>query len=254
MKGLQIFVHSVRQVTGNLNAAIRVSGILYLVQFGLSYWLGRGIPREQDQVHGMMMSGEFPWILSIATGLITLLTSVWIAVGWHRYVLRVEEPGILPVFLGDRLLGYFGKSLLIGLILVPIGLVLGFIGALLLSPLATGGNETLFVILMAIIVYLPLGVIGMRLSTILPGVALEAGQPIGAGWVATKGQTGNIVAVVLLGLVMVAVVDLPAQLVFEPGSSLVLIWRFLAGWLLTMVSVSILTTLYGHYIEKRALL
>ena len=34
---------------------------------------------------------------------------------------------------------------------------------------------------------------------------------------------------------------------------LLILWQFVTGWLVMMVSVSILTTLYGHYIEGRPL-
>jgi hypothetical protein len=33
-----------------------------------------------------------------------------------------------------------------------------------------------------------------------------------------------------------------------------LVWDFVFGWVQLMVGVSILTTLYGHYIEKRPLM
>ena len=59
---------------------------------------------------------------------------------------------------------------------------------------------------------------------------------------ASAGVTG------LIGLV------LGAPLALMPtGSLFALLWGGAAGWVQLMVSASILTTLYGHYIEKRPL-
>ncbi len=253
MKGLQIFMHSIRQVTGNLSAALKVSGLLYAVQFVLGQFFGRSLG-DQAQMRAAMEQGNYPFLSIFLVLLVTLLTSVWIAVGWHRYVLREEQPGILPAFLGDRFLGYFGKSLLIGLIMIPIAFILGFIATIILRPFAQEGPTLLLLIITGLVVYLPIGVVAMRLSTILPGVALEPGQSLWAGWVATKGETASFVALVLLSLAMALVLNLPSLYLFDFGSGLALVWNFVVGWFITMIGVSILTTLYGHYIEKRPLL
>jgi hypothetical protein len=40
---------------------------------------------------------------------------------------------------------------------------------------------------------------------------------------------------------------------FAGNFALSLIWQCVFGWISVMVGLSVLTTLYGHYIEKRAL-
>ena len=56
MKGVQIFSHSLRQVMDNLGPALKVSGVLYLVQVGISLLLGYAMAAA-----GMGMMGDsFP--------------------------------------------------------------------------------------------------------------------------------------------------------------------------------------------------
>ncbi len=253
MKGVQIFTHSLRQVTGNMPAAIRVSGLLYVVQFVVGVLMAPAAT-DQESLQLAMEQGQVSFGAILLSGLVTVLSGVWIAVAWHRYVLREEGAGFLPVFLGGRFLGYFGKTLLIFLILLPIAAVLGVVATFLLIPFAQFGSPLGILMVTGALVYLPLVVIGLRLSTILPGVALMPGQPLTAGWNATHGETANFVVLALLTLGMTLVVSVPSAFVFAPQSVPAILWNFAAGWFVTMVGVSILTTLYGHYIEKRALL
>jgi hypothetical protein len=254
MKGLQIFTHSLRQVTGNLRAAIKVSGLLYSVQFILAFALGNTLFADEAAVMAAMETGEFPWTTYLLVLAITLTTSIWIAVGWHRYVLKVEQPGLLPEFHADRFLGYFGKSLLIGLIVLPLAAILGTVASIVLAPLAQPATSLLFEVLIGLVVYLPVAVVALRLSAILPGVALEPNRSIKEGWAATTGETGQIAVVALLCGAMILFLGMPAAYLFGPTSVLSIVWQFCSGWFVTMVGVSILTTLYGHYIEKRPLM
>ena len=80
MKGRQIFEHALRQVMNNLPAALRVSGVLYLVQAVIGLLLGA-------QMMGAGMGGEMAMrgaAGGLLGGLISLAAGVWIAVAWHR--------------------------------------------------------------------------------------------------------------------------------------------------------------------------
>lgn len=253
----QIFIHSVRQVFGNLEGALRVSAALTIVQIVITLTIGRALLGDQADMQARMMAGDFNWAGYAASLLLLLFTSLWIAVGWHRYILTNETPQILPKLHLDRVMGYFGKSLLIGLIIVPVAMIAGVIVGLAVFPLF--GDELmtrpfLIGIIFGLLVYIPIGVIMMRLSTMLPGVALQAGVPVMAGWEATRGQTGTIFVVVVLTVVASLVLSAPSfGLLGSPTSVVALVWRFVSQWVMVMVGVSILTTLYGHYIEKRPL-
>jgi hypothetical protein len=251
MKGWKIFVHSVRQVLGNLRKALQLSALLYLVEVAVAFAVGINlfVPGQM----GPAISPP-PLLPVLAIVLVSLVCSLWIAVGWHRYVLLIEEPGqFVPAFRSDRILAYLGRSLLIGLIMVPVGIVLS---------LASGGVVTLLgpvfpaaaPVLAGLIVVIPLVAIGMRLSASLPAAALGEPHGIGAGWKATAGQSGTLIALAVLIAVAGVLVDLPGMLVMAVASPLGIVWLLATGWLKLMVGVSVLTTLYGHYIEGRAIL
>lgn len=243
MKAWHIFLHSVRQVFGNFNAALRMSAAIYVVQAAIA--LAFGFPAaEQEGAVPQTSDGIF----GVAVTVFALLVgSLWIAVAWHRYVLRVEEaPGAVPPFHGARMAEYFVKSLLIALISGGIGAVVAilafFVAAPLLGPAAA--NVVPFLVMVPIIVVL------YRFSTILPGVALGEQLRFTAGWEATVGETGTFIGLAAISTLASLALGVPAAVMPGlPG----LLWEFVANWVQMMVGISILTTLYGHYIEKRAL-
>ncbi|MBL8562053.1 MAG: threonine dehydratase, partial [Gemmobacter sp.] len=113
------------------------------------------------------------------------------------------------------------------------------------SPLAN--------LLAALAMIVPAFAVLYRLSASLPGLALDRQTAFADGWVATTGETETILILAfftgLIGIVLGAPLSLMPQ-----GSVFALLWELVAGWVQLMVSASILTTLYGHYIEKRPLL
>ncbi len=66
----------------------------------------------------MIRNGTFPPGQFLLVMVVQIILGLWIVVGWHRYVLLNEQPGIVPVPQPGRKLGCFGKSLVIGLLLV----------------------------------------------------------------------------------------------------------------------------------------
>lgn len=252
----QIFVHSVRQVFGNMEGALRVSAVLTIVQIIITLTLGRAMLMDPTALQTQMVDGRFSWPSYMTTMIILLLLGLWIAVGWHRYVLTSEQPAFVPRLHLDRVMGYFGKSILIGLLVLPVALVFGMIVGFALGPLFQGQIMAQPVIagqIFTLLVYVPVGTVAMRLSAALPGVALEPGVSVFAGWRATAGHTGTILGVVVISVVGWLLLTLPALTLFAPFSLPAMIWQFGTQWVQVMVGVSILTTLYGHYVEGRPL-
>lgn len=252
---LRIFLHSLRQVFGNLGGALQVSGVLMLLQFGVMLTFGQSMMMDEDTMRQMMMRGEMPWGRFVLAALVSTVLWLWIVVGWHRYILLNEKPKLVPTFRLDRMLGYFGKSILIGLILLPLALILGFVGGGIASGVVHGGGSMLpALILMALLVYIPLATVGTRLATMLPGAALEPGVPVFSGWEATRGATMTILGVVVLSAAFTIVLEfIGARLFSDQASVPALVYQLVMQWVAAMVGASILTTLYGHYIEKRQL-
>lgn len=251
----QIFIHSVRQVFGNLDGALRVSGVLTLVQVLVMLGISPVMFRDQAAIRQMIESGQISAWQAVAAGLLQVVLWLWIVVGWHRYILLNEKPRLVPLFRADRILGYFGKSLLIGLILVIPAMVLAMIVGVLAASMVKGGmNTNLALILLVLLVYLPLGTVATRLAAVLPGVALEPGVPLFTGWQATRGHTGAVLGVVFLTMLgSLALQYIGGWLFAAGGLTLALAVAVITTWLQAMVGASILTTLYGHYVEKRPL-
>jgi len=250
MKSVQIFSHSIRQVMNNLPAAIRISGVLYLVQVVVGMAFGRAM---MSGGMGMMQGGGFG-LGALLVLLVALITGIWIAVAWHRFVLLAEMP-ITPVppFLGERMGAYFIKSLLIGIILIVAGMVLGMIIGLVAMPLMTHGGGLMAMLLISLLVQVPMFLLGLRLATGLPGTALGSDQPLMAGWRATAGEWQVILQLALMMALAVWALNMIGMFAFGSMTMLAQIWQIIVGWPIMMVGLSVLTTLYGHYIEKRPL-
>jgi hypothetical protein len=256
MKGQQIFLHSVRQVTGNLEGALKVSALPYALQALISLLLvggagtmaagmGPGNPRAElmaDSSLGMLLA----LVVSVVAGL-------WIAVAWHRYVLLNEQPqSYVPAWNGERMLSYFLRSLGYGALLIIGGAVLGAIIGIVLQGVA-GFSVVLFLILIAALVQIPVAIVGFRLTAALPGAALGDEQEFLAGWKATAGHTADIAVLSVLAIGAHLAIALIGWLIFSHFWILMIVWQLLTGWVVMMVGVSVLTTLYGHYLQGRPL-
>lgn len=257
MKAVQIFMHSLRQVTHNFADAVRVSALPYAVQFVIGILLlGSAIRTGQmDPAQMARAGGGLMLILSLIYLLVVLITSVWAAVAWHRFVLKGERPaGLLPPYSPDRTWAYFVRSLGIGALCIALAFPLGFVGALAAVPFWTEAGPSLIgLAVIFLITYLPLTVISYRLSTALPAVALDVPSAFGDGWRATKGESGTLVVLALISLVLFFVLSAVGDRLFSGLPVLSMLWRVLFGWFAIMVGLSILTTLYGHYVEGRQL-
>lgn len=251
----RIFLHSLRQVFGNLEGALRVSALPMLALAAISLTMGRAMPADDATMQQMIEDGTLPWGLVALTVLASTVLWLWMVVAWHRYILLNERPALVPALRTDRMLGYLGRSLQIGLVLLVPTLLLGMLGGLAAVPLVQAGAHPVLVLLVTgVIVYVPLATLGLRLSAMLPGVALQAGVPLFTGWQATKGATGTILGVVVLSMIPALALDYLAQSLFaDPLGLPATLASVLVQWVTALVGASVLTTLYGHYVEKRPL-
>ena len=252
MQGWTIFIHSMRMVFDNLAAALRISLVLYLISTVAAIYFAQKyattITHMQNGV-GVLPPPSFG-PASLAVAIINLLTSLWIAVGWHRYILLEEAPaGVFPVFKGGRIGAYFGKSILIGLILVVVALVCGAIAGTILFGLF--GIQS--VMLVSIFAAAPAIYIFYRLCLALPAAALGGDIRFKDSWHATKPASTAILQLMLIGLGAVILIQLPSIFSDNPASMINTIYTHVLGWFIMMGGVSILTTLYGIYFEGRKL-
>ncbi len=252
MKAWQVFRHSVRQVTGNLPEALRVSLVPIAVQVAVMLGL-IGVAGQTGTIDPSAPGGGL--VLGTILALVVMVaTALWIAVEWHRFVLLNEVPrGFVPPFRGGRIAAYLLRSLALLLILVILGAVLGFAQTTVVELLSVV-SPLPFVVLFLIIVLLPVLIVGLRLGTGLPGAAIGADGDFTSGWRATANATPDIalLALILVGA-QIGLELVGLALIYANLSILSFAWDVVTSWLVTMVGVSVLTTLYGHYVEGRPL-
>ncbi|MFC3570395.1 hypothetical protein [Paracoccus simplex] len=234
-KATAILRHSWRQVTGNLAASARIALPRLLVSALAILCSAIAMVARPDA----FPLGFLGMVLAIA-----LLLSV--AVSWHRYVL-LNETG--PERLWDRVAAYFGWwvaiSFLGGLAALPLQLML------LGLPAAHEGWIGLLAGILALWV-------GLRLSPKLVAAALGRQLDLRAAWRATGQEKGVVEVVtamigglfVILGGLAAAAGGLRAEGVLQYAVPAALV---LANLMLALFNLSIITTLYGHYIEGRPL-
>lgn len=250
--GVSLFVHSVRLVLGDWRNALKITGLLYLIYAvpALVFALLFPTPVQPEQAMAALGSGGF---LGLITAILAIVAFVWVAVAWHRYVLLDEVPaGQFPEFNSSRLLSYGGYSLLIGLI----GFVLSFIVSAVVGIIAIPLLNVVGVFITGLLALAAVLIVGYRLAPILPSIAIGKPITMRQAWEATNSANVPIIVLAVLSAVAALVIDIPAfvfAMAGPIGGFLAVLWTLATGWVKMIVGVSILTTLYGHYIEGRAI-
>ncbi|MGC9368510.1 MAG: hypothetical protein ACP5DX_03115 [Paracoccaceae bacterium] len=252
MTGIRIFIHSVRIVFGNFGAALRISGLLYLVQVAAAQALGVLPTAGLPQGEGVVPEGGHLWGRFAMTAVVWVVASLWIAVAWHRYVLREETPGsLLPAFHGGRMLGYLMWSFLITVVAALAGAVLADVAFGLLWRVPVQGSFPM-VSLLPLVIAVPLLAVTFRLLTVLPAAALGEAFGLGDGWRKTAGHVRTFLVLAVLTILIQGIINwVTGGVGFATPVSLTI--YYVSEWVKLMVGISILTTLYGHFVENRAL-
>lgn len=230
--------------------ALRISGILYLVYAVPTLVLTLLFP-VPTQPADLAAAGGGVAVTGLITGILYLVAFLWLAVAWHRYILLDEMPtGLLPEFNGSRMLSYFGYSLLIGLVLIGLAIVMGIVTGIV------GAVVGQLAIVIVLVFYVLMLIASYRLSPMLPAAAVGKPMKINEAWQATSGANGPIVVLAIVSVIAAIVISLPAiGLTYLGGffAFLGLLWSLVVGWITMVVGVSLLTTIYGHYVEGRPL-
>ena len=258
MLSWKIFMRAVRVILDDIGGALRISLVPYAILVAASLWFASSfgvLGIEEAMISGNDLPAIPDGYLSgiLVVSLVQIVVSLWIAVAWHRRVLlRESVGGVVPPIHGRQMLAYLGRSILLGLI---IGVVTVMI-SVALAPFLPGAAAALIVIFSTIIVY--------RLGLILPAGAID--RPIGLveSWGATKGQSLTVVLLALLTFAASMLLQVPTLLdaamtggpvegaVAGPGP-ISIVYNLVIGWMLLLLGVSILSVLYGHFVERRPL-
>ncbi len=248
MLAFQIIGHSIGQLLRNwreLLTIIALPALLLVISNSLRM---RYIAAQftQDPASAPINGG---WLaLSI---LMAVAGLIWAAVAWHRFILLNERPTLLPQIKPDRMLAYLGHSLLITLALIGIVLPLIFL------MVAAGGISLGMVQIATLMVSLLIAVVGLRLGTGLPGVALGTANALAHAWRATRGKAQVFVLLAIIGIAARMLLNAVATRVFltlpvDQPLAFAAVATLLDG-LAAMISLSVLTTLQGHFMQGRSL-
>lgn len=245
MLAWSMFVHSVRLVFNNLDAALRVSLVLYLVQAASQVASYSAAPADAaigpgGQLYTDITAGEA--LMLFVLGLASVVSSLWIAVAWHRFVLLSETPqGWLPRWPSTAIFGYLWRSILVGLlvsvIVIPVIFLTSLLGPVLMIAAVVGVGSYVF----------------FRVSPVLPAIALGTKMSFGDAIDATRSGGSTLFGLAGLMIVGSLLLQIPTMLSGDPNSVISLVYGIVIGWFATMIGISLLTTVYGHFVEGRSI-
>ena len=254
MQGWNIFTHSVRMVFENLIPALRISGLLYLVYMLVNAYFLINYADDISALQQNMADGFMP--MALPSGLVTtmalnfvvgLVTSLWIAVLWHRFILLAQIPEmVVPPLYFDMIMRYLGKTIQLALMLVVFGVLFGMLLGVAIGPFLGPFGLSIPLILLGVLLYL-----SYRLGLVFPAIALSESMPFSVSWQNTKSASGAIAQLAVIAVVFAIIIQIPSNMNNDSTSIINLIYSYVVGWIAMMIGISVLTTLYGIYIEGR---
>ncbi|MEO1640779.1 MAG: hypothetical protein AAFU41_16175 [Pseudomonadota bacterium] len=257
----RIIRHAFSMIFGNFGQALRVSIgpyiLLIMLIVAVIMVVGPSMTEAFPEPDAFMAPPEFSLtlFLALAIALVAFLfVFAWVAVSWHRFILLEEYSGILPA-IGDRpIWPYVGRSMLYALVIFLVAIPLFLIVGLIATPFTMSGTGIGAALIVFVIAAAILGYVWFRIALALPAVAV--GQPItmGQAWAASSAMKGTIFGVSLLLMGINGLAGVLTEIVSGLAPVIGVVLEIFVQWLTLMLGVSILTTLYGHLIEKRTLI
>lgn len=237
--------HAFLMVYNNLEQALRVSlvplGVFVVVAFMLASVSEVSLDTlTAAQTDPAQASRILFGVLLIA--LFYLLTTSWISVAWHRYILLEDHPGWLPRVPIALVINYMMMMIVFmgaaTLVLTIAGLFAAMLGATLGTALVLVAGVYMFLC-------------WFRVGAVFPVIAIGGKLTVREAWQKTEPHQTVLLGVVGLMVALNIVVSIVAG-VF--GVLLSLALNFISMWVFMMGGVSLLTTIYGHFFENRPLL
>lgn len=241
MLAFRLLRHSILQLTGNLGAALTLSFLPLLLAV-----LGIGIGMAARQA---LAVGDPPGIIvavvAVAIVATFVLAFVSLAASWHRHVLLGERPQVFRSIGGSEA-RYFWAAVRMSLVIM----LIVFMPMILIVALTSALNGSIYVTMLAsLIIGIAVAIIGLRLGTGLAGAAIGAARSLTTGWKGTESCLGTLLLLAVFSQILQTILNLASQIPGLVG----LVATLLAAWLGTLLSLSIITTLWGHFVEGRAL-
>lgn len=251
MSEFRLFRHAVLMLIENLSAALKIS-VLPIVAAGALTFLAL-LPFVDFDKSGGENFNPIVVLIILCGALLYLIAIVWVAVGWHRFVLLEESPGpAWPIWNGASVRAYIGAFIR----MIPLSILLGFIVLLVfMIPAAIfrdGNVSTNDGTLLGFFLGVAISYVTLRISLVLPAAAIGEFMRVPDSWSRTGKHIKTIFATALCIGVLTAI---PNLLLSTPLAPLLQSFAYtvFAQWFLTMLGVSIATAMYGHIVEDRPL-
>ena len=261
----KIFKKSVLIVLDNLKEAFRVSGAIFVAAVFASSALNVfltgdltiGAPdiqavkdtNGQDQLVALNFSSQKITAL-MGGNLIFFIAMSWIAIAWHRFILIEESTNyIFPIWDNSRIIKYSIKTIaivtsVIFLLIIPFSMINIFINSLGLVLILPAVNILLFISFYYLF---------FRAGLVLPSIALDKTMSIKQSFFETKTMSKEIWGLAVIVIVMILGIGVISG-ILAPNNIIGVLVTSLFQWIVVMVSASLMTTLYGHIIERRPIL
>jgi hypothetical protein len=247
------FSHALRSTFNNLGFAFHVSWpwmlALLPVLLAGNFYLVFVNPMIPGQIPSPMT-----YVALIAMGIASVVAFASIAVNWHRYILLDEVPhGMQRLRLDGTVWRYIGNVILIGLMLalitIPAALAAGLLS--LISPYLA----------VAIVLFIPVLLwLSYRLGIKLPSIALER-RDFGfkQALAVSKGNFWPFVGLgfliigiaLLVGMLFQGVTYVLGLVIGTSALAALVIVQLAVNWVSTIFSITVLTSLYGYFVEER---
>jgi hypothetical protein len=259
--------HAIKSTTDNIRFAFHISWpwILMLLPLNVAtnlYIVFNNLQPERGGEPDLAALGKFLTI-SAPLAIASVVAYASIAVNWHRYILKDEvADGWQRLRVDGLTWRYIGNFILIFLLIMAcvFGAALGFTLAGFVIRAIAGETITAIILVPVIFaLYLYAVVSTYRLSVKLPAIALGRGDfTMRDAWNATQGNDWRLLGLLCLFIVcmlLVGVGSLLATLIFNNlgtiGLSVSIAIQVLVNWVATILGVTLLTSLYGYFVEGR---
>ena len=257
-----IIYYALYQTVKNFHAALKLTGVLWFIYSLHSVYLF---------FYGKSDFNNF-WMVFM------VIIPVWISIAWHRFILKNENlKGFIPRFYVKNIWNYFWTLVCIAIVaFIPIFCVIMILETLNLSDFVvymlvdfdlfsyrsdmearTGyslGNNVgpfkqldYFTLLVAFFIFY--FYLFYRLCICLPAIAIGLSSSLKFSWIATKGHHLTLIGLSFVIVIINGLHSLSVIYLFE-DSILLLIWRIFSGWMILIINISIITTIYEYFVKK----
>lgn len=249
MLGWKVLRHSISMIFGNIGPALRISLVPMFLYLSVEYLLLDGyVGRSENDLVSIL-------VIFLVALPIMMAVGAWLAVGWHRFILLGESPGAVTPSVhlpesGRYILRVVYLVLAVVLLAAIVGsmagIVAGIFGTIFGADSVRWGGTAGGVTGVAAGIWA-----NFRFGLTLPAAAIGRPMTFRESWSNTKGLTRLFLLLIFvywaIQFTFGWVLDLTA------AAGVKLIGEAVINWSTTMLSIGILTTLYGVLVEKRSI-